>query len=388
MLAQQEQARKDGSVLATQLTAEELSLLVPDAVTANEIAKVVAVHTGVPVSKLLMEEKDKLIHMEEELHKRIVGQEDAVTAISNCVRVSRAGLHAHNRPTGAFLFIGPSGVGKTELAKTLAEFLFDDRNAMVRIDMSEYMEKHSVSRLIGAPPGYVGYDAGGMLTEAVRRRPYQVVLLDEVEKAHRDVTNVLLQVFDEGHLTDGQGHKVDFRNCIFIMTSNLGAAQASTVISQLPIKEGREVSRDIMMAAVKSHFPPEFLNRLDQVISFNYLTVEDMLPIVDIQLGGLRTLLKNKRIELSVSEEAKRWLANIGYDSTYGARPLKRAIDLHLLNPLSIMILKGDVQDEAAVAVGVNEKENELTIISTAGTNQHRDEHITESSASTQQQVI
>lgn len=343
------------------------SMLVPAAVSAEDVAAVVARHTGIPVSKLLDTERERLLHMEDELSTRVVGQAQAVKAISNCVRVSRAGLHAHQRPLGAFLFLGPSGVGKTELAKTLAQFLFDDEGAMVRVDMSEYMEKYSVSRLIGAPPGYIGYEEGGMLTEAVRRRPYQVVLLDEVEKAHRDVCNVLLQVFDEGHLTDGQGHKVDFRNCLFIMTSNLGAREASAIAASPEDQETqRKVMNEVMSQAVKGHFPPEFLNRLDEVIPFNPLTLESMLPIVKIQLRNLTELVADRRIKVEVSEDAQVWLAEKGFDPNYGARPLKRTIQEYILNPVSIAILEGSVQDGSLVTISVAADGSKLDVESVA----------------------
>lgn len=342
-------------------TEEAENAMLPDAVTENDVALVVARHTGIPVTKLMMGEREKLLHMEAELGKRVVGQEQAVQSIANCVRIARAGLHQHTKPMGSFLFIGPSGVGKTELAKSLAEFLFDDAGAMVRIDMSEYMEKHSVSRLIGAPPGYVGYEEGGMLTEAVRRRPYQIVLLDETEKAHREVMNVLLQVLDEGHLTDSQGRKVDFRNTIIIMTSNLGVAQ----VEAAGVTD-TESEQAVMMAAVRSHFPPEFINRLDDVVAFKRLRPTDMLPIVNIQLKHVRSLLSDRRITLNISDKAMEWLATIGYDPAYGARPLKRVIHNHLLNPLSKAILKGEVFDNSILTVDLASDEKALSLSCTA----------------------
>lgn len=342
---------------------DKSSMLVPDAVTVEDVANVVARITGIPVSKLVMGEKDKLLHLEQQLGKSVVGQQSAVEAISNCVRVTRAGLQGRNRPLGVFLFCGPSGVGKTELAKALAQFLFDDAGAMVRIDMSEYMEKHAVSRLIGAPPGYVGFEEGGMLTEAVRRRPYQVVLIDEVEKAHREVTNLLLQVFDEGHLTDSQGHKVDFRNTIIIMTSNLGAMEALQQTAGLPKEEQVARIRGIMGEAVRNYFPPEFINRIDEVVTFNALSQKDMVPIVDIQLRQLQDTLHEHKIKLNATEHAKNWLATKGFDPMLGARPLKRCINKYLLNPLSVAMLSGEVTDESVLTVGCHH--DALTLKST-----------------------
>jgi ATP-dependent Clp protease ATP-binding subunit ClpB len=333
--------------------------LLPEVVSAQDVAAVVARHTGIPLSKLVMGEREKLLHLEDHLHKRVVGQDNAVKAISDSVRIARAGLHAHTKPLGSFLFLGPSGVGKTELAKALAEFLFDDESAMVRVDMSEYMERHSVSRLIGAPPGYIGYEEGGVLTEAVRRRPYQVVLLDEVEKAHREVMNILLQVFDEGWLTDSHGRKVDFRNTTIIMTSNLGAQVAAAEW------ENEQKARTIMQEAMRHHFPPEFINRLDDVICFNRLTRENMVPIVDIQLENLSSLLSERRLDLSVDATARQWLADKGFDPQYGARPLKRTIHEYLLSPLSVSILSGEVVDDSVVTVSVNQADEKLEFAST-----------------------
>jgi ATP-dependent Clp protease ATP-binding subunit ClpB len=316
-------------------------------VTSQDIAAVVSRWTGIPVDKMLASEKDKLVHMEEELHKRVVGQREAVVAVSNAVRRARAGLQDPNRPMGSFLFLGPTGVGKTELAKALASFLFADEQAILRIDMSEFMEKHSVSRLLGAPPGYVGYEEGGVLTEAVRRRPYQVVLFDEVEKAHPDVFNILLQVLDDGRLTDGQGHTVDFKNTLIILTSNLG----SHILAELKDGESAEKVRDQVMEVVKGAFRPEFLNRLDEILLFSRLARADMGQIVEIQLRHLETILKDKKIILEVDDKAREWLAERGYDPVYGARPLKRTIQTYLQNPLAMMILEGTVKEGDRVPV-------------------------------------
>jgi ATP-dependent Clp protease ATP-binding subunit ClpB len=305
--------------------------------------------TGIPVDKMLEGERDKLLKMEEVLSKRVVGQWEAVKAVSTAVRRARAGLQDPNRPMGSFMFLGPTGVGKTELTKALAAFLFDDEHAMVRIDMSEFMEKHSVSRLIGAPPGYVGYDEGGVLTEAVRRRPYQVVLFDEIEKAHPDVFNVLLQVLDDGRLTDGQGRTVDFRNTLIIMTSNLG----SEYLVSLGEDQDVDVVRNQVMNVVRSHFRPEFLNRIDEIILFHRLKRENMGAIVDIQMDRLRKLLTDRKIELVVSDAARNWLADKGYDPAYGARPLKRVIQKNVQDPMAEDILGGTIKDGDTVDVGV-----------------------------------
>ncbi|CAN5272949.1 ATP-dependent chaperone ClpB [soil metagenome] len=316
-------------------------------VTAEDIAGVVARWTGIPMERMMEGEREKLLAMEIELGKRVIGQADAVKAVSTAVRRSRAGLQDPNRPLGSFLFLGPTGVGKTELTKALAEFLFDDSSAMVRIDMSEFMEKHSVSRLIGAPPGYVGYEEGGVLTEAVRRRPYQVILFDEVEKAHGDVFNVLLQVLDDGRLTDGQGRTVDFTNTIIVLTSNLGSQYLTGMT------EGQKVE-DVepqVMEIVRSHFRPEFLNRLDEIILFHRLSAEHMAPIVDIQVGRVQKLLKDRKVVLDLTDGARAWLGRVGYDPVYGARPLKRAVQRYLQDPLADMILRGDVPDGSTVKV-------------------------------------
>ncbi|WP_298281471.1 AAA family ATPase, partial [uncultured Bradyrhizobium sp.] len=316
-----------------------------ETVTADNIAAVVSRWTGVPVDKMLEGEKDKLLRMEEMLGKRVVGQAEAVRAVSTAVRRARAGLQDPNRPIGSFMFLGPTGVGKTELAKALAEYLFDDETAMIRLDMSEYMEKHSVSRLIGAPPGYVGYDEGGALTEAIRRRPYQVVLFDEIEKAHPDVFNVLLQVLDDGRLTDGQGRTVDFRNTLIIMTSNIGAEY---LVNQ-PEGQSTSAVRDQVMNMVRAHFRPEFLNRIDEIILFHRLQKSDMGRIVEIQFARLRRLLEDRKIELELDPKARDWLAEKGWDPAYGARPLKRVIQRSVQDPLAEMILAGDVRDGSEV---------------------------------------
>jgi len=321
--------------------------LVAESVRPEQIAEVVERWTGIPTTKMLEGDREKLLKMEEELGKRVIGQRAAVEAVSKAVRRSRAGLSDENRPLGSFLFLGPTGVGKTELTKALAEYLFDDDQAMVRIDMSEYMEKHSVSRLIGAPPGYVGYDEGGALTEAVRRRPYQVILFDEVEKAHPDVFNVLLQVLDDGRLTDGQGRTVDFKQTLIILTSNLGAR----ALSELPDGADATPARAEVMEAVRQHFRPEFLNRLDDQIIFDRLDHGDMSGIVDIQLHRLEQRLALRKITLNLSEEAKAWLADEGYDPVFGARPLKRVIQRQLQDPLAEMILAGDVLDGSIIEV-------------------------------------
>jgi ATP-dependent Clp protease ATP-binding subunit ClpB len=326
--------------------AREGEALVSEAVRPEQIAEVVERWTGIPTSKMLEGEREKLLRMEEELGKRVIGQKQAVIAVANAVRRARAGLNDENRPLGSFLFLGPTGVGKTELTKAVAEYLFDDENAMVRIDMSEFMEKHSVARLIGAPPGYVGYDEGGVLTEAVRRRPYQVVLFDEVEKAHPDVFNVLLQVLDDGILTDGQGRTVDFKQTLIILTSNLGARS----LSELPEGADPTEARRQVEEAVRAHFRPEFLNRLDEQIIFDRLNRADMGGIVEIQLRRLEKRLAQRKIALELDADAKAWLADEGYDPVFGARPLKRVIQRNLQDPLAEMILAGEVLDGSTVS--------------------------------------
>jgi len=325
--------------------------MLDEEVTDSDIASVVSRWTGIPVDKMLEGEREKLLHMEEMLGERVIGQDEAVVAVSNSVRRARAGLQDPNRPLGSFLFLGPTGVGKTELTKALAAFLFDDETAMQRLDMSEYMEKHSVARLIGAPPGYVGYEEGGALTEAVRRRPYQVVLFDEIEKAHPDVFNVLLQVLDDGRLTDGQGRTVDFRNTLIILTSNLG----SEVLAHQAEGESVDAVREQVMDVVRGAFRPEFLNRLDETLLFHRLSREHMTGIVDIQLDRLRAMLADRKIALELDEAALTWLADAGYDPVYGARPLKRVIQRSLQNALATMILEGRIEDGETVTVGAGD---------------------------------
>ncbi|MGB0748039.1 MAG: ATP-dependent chaperone ClpB [Magnetospiraceae bacterium] len=329
--------------------AKEKHGMVLEAVNADHIAQVVSRWTGVPVDKMMEGEREKLLNMEDNLRQRVIGQAEALEAVSNAVRRARAGLQHPGRPIGSFLFLGPTGVGKTELTKALAEFLFDDETALVRLDMSEYMEKHTVARLIGAPPGYVGYDEGGALTEAVRRRPYQVVLFDEVEKAHPDVFNVLLQVLDDGRLTDGQGRTVDMSNTLIVLTSNLGA----DILAAQQDGDDTDAVRGPVMEIVKSAFRPEFLNRLDEIILFHRLFRDHINKIVDIQLRGLSKLLAGRRITVELDDPAQEWLAERGYDPVYGARPLKRAIQRHLQNPLAELILRGTIKDGDAVAVTV-----------------------------------
>ena len=321
--------------------------MVDEAVTPDHIAQIVSRWTGIPVDKMLEGEREKLLRMEDELAKRVVGQAEAVHAVSTAVRRARAGLQDPNRPIGSFMFLGPTGVGKTELTKTLAAFLFDDETALLRVDMSEYMEKHSVARLIGAPPGYVGYEEGGALTEAVRRRPYQVILFDEIEKAHADVFNVLLQVLDDGRLTDGQGRTVDFRNTLIVMTSNLGG----DYLANLGENEDVDKVREMVMSVVRGHFRPEFLNRLDDIVLFHRLKRAQMGTIVDIQLTRLQKLLDERKVTLDLDESARAWLAEKGYDPTYGARPLKRVIQREVQDPLADKILAGEIPDGSKVKI-------------------------------------
>jgi ATP-dependent Clp protease ATP-binding subunit ClpB len=343
VIPQLERRLADASKASSQMLKQE--------VTAEEVAEVVSRWTGIPVARMMEGEREKLLHMEDKLRERVVGQDHAIAVIADAVRRARAGLQDPNRPIGSFLFLGPTGVGKTELCKALATFLFDDEQAMVRIDMSEYMERHAVARLIGAPPGYVGYEEGGSLTEAVRRRPYQVILFDEVEKAHPDVFNILLQVLDDGRLTDGQGHTVDFRNTIIVLTSNLGSEYLAALLEGQPA----EAARDQVMEVVRGSFRPEFLNRLDEIILFNRLGRNEMKRIVDIQLGHLLHLLEDRKITLEIDEQAKIWLGNTGYDPVYGARPLKRVIQRELQNPLATMLLSGAIKDGDTVKVTIRD---------------------------------
>jgi ATP-dependent Clp protease ATP-binding subunit ClpB len=336
---------------AVQAESKETTL-VRNSVTEEEIAEVVSKWTGIPVAKMLEGEKEKLLRMEEAIHQRVVGQDEAVATVANAIRRSRAGLSDPKRPIGSFLFLGPTGVGKTELCKALAGFLFDTDEAMVRLDMSEFMEKHSVARMIGAPPGYVGYEEGGYLTEAVRRRPYSVILLDEVEKAHPDVFNVLLQVLDDGRLTDGQGRTVDFRNTVIVMTSNLG----SHVIQELAGEQNYDKMKAAVMDIVGQHFRPEFINRVDDVVVFHPLGREHIRRIVDIQLGYLRERLAERDMTLKLSDAARDRLAEAGYDPVYGARPLKRAIQQQVENPLAQEILKGRFKPGDTIEVDVAEQ--------------------------------
>jgi ATP-dependent Clp protease ATP-binding subunit ClpB len=329
--------------------------MLKEEVDEEDVAEVVSKWTGIPVSKMLEGEVEKLIQMEERLRQRVVGQDDAILAVSNAVRRARAGLQDPNRPIGSFIFMGPTGVGKTELARALAEFLFDDEQAMVRIDMSEYMEKHSVARLIGAPPGYVGYEEGGFLTEAVRRRPYSIVLMDEIEKAHSEVFNILLQILDDGRLTDGHGRTVDFKNTVVIMTSNIG----SQWIMDLGEKDYEEMRRRVM-DAVKAHFKPEFLNRIDELIIFHSLGLEQIKAIVEIQIKKLEKRLSERRLQLNMTEKAREWLAREGFDPAYGARPLKRVIQKEIQDKLAMKILEGKFKEGSTITADVDERKGEL----------------------------
>ena len=344
---------------------QQTTQLVTEAVTEEHIAQVVSRWTGIPVDKMLAGEREKLLGMEKSIGARVVGQDEAVHAVSSAVRRARAGLQDPNRPIGSFLFLGPTGVGKTELTKALAAFLFNDDTALIRIDMSEYMEKHSVARLIGAPPGYVGYEEGGALTEAVRRRPYQVILFDEIEKAHHDVFNVLLQVLDDGRLTDGQGRTVDFKNTVIILTSNLGG----DILAGQADGEETSIVREAVMDIVRAKFRPEFLNRLDEIILFRRLGRDQMDKIVDLQIARLMKLLADRKITIDLDKPAKDWLANTGYDPVYGARPLKRAIQRFLQDPLAEQILEGKIKDGDKVRVSadpggllINEKRKGATL--------------------------
>jgi ATP-dependent Clp protease ATP-binding subunit ClpB len=356
-----EQEEKEASLDASGVGAgadtadAKLKSILGDAVTADHVAEVVAQATGILASTLMAGEKQRLLHMEEHLNKHVIGQSDAVQAVSNCVRLARAGLHAHNRPLGVFMFLGPTGVGKTELTKSLSEFLFQSPQALTRMDMSEYMEKFSVSRLVGAPPGYIGYEEGGTLTEAVRRRPYQVVLFDEFEKAHRDVSNILLQVLDEGRLTDSQGRLVDFRNTVVILTSNLG----SEILASLPEGVPSSVAGADVLRVVRDHYAPEFLNRIDELVLFNRLDRDATRKIVDLQLHQVDQLLEEKEIQVEIENDAKDWLAATGYSPLYGARPLKRLIQHELLNPLAIKLLEGSIGPGHHVRVKMNPRYDE-----------------------------
>jgi ATP-dependent Clp protease ATP-binding subunit ClpB len=327
--------------------AKQGQAMLKEEVDDEDIAEVVSKWTHIPVSRLMEGEIQKLIHMEERLHQRVVGQDEAIRAVANAIRRARAGLQDPNRPLGSFIFLGPTGVGKTELARALAAFLFDDEHAMIRIDMSEYQEKHTVSRLLGAPPGYVGYEEAGQLTEAVRRRPYSVVLFDEIEKAHSEVLNVLLQLLDDGRLTDGKGRTIDFKNTVVIMTSNLGSAFLAD-LGDKGVDEG--VQRQVM-DALRAHFRPEFINRVDEIIVFHPLTREQMKTIVDIQVKGLLKRLEERKIFVALTDTAKEWLVREGYDPAYGARPLKRAIQKHILDPLAMRVLEAEFREGDVVQV-------------------------------------
>jgi ATP-dependent Clp protease ATP-binding subunit ClpB len=333
--------------------------LLKEDIDEEDIAQIVAKWTGIPVSKLLEGELQKLLHLEEHLHQRVIGQAEAIEVVSNAVRRARAGLKDPNRPIGSFIFLGPTGVGKTELAKALAEYLFDDEKAMIRIDMSEYQERHSVARLIGAPPGYVGYDEGGQLTEAVRRRAYSCVLFDEIEKAHADVFNILLQVLDEGHLTDSKGRQVDFKNTVLIMTSNIGSQHILDYQLRAAV-EGDKVypaMKDRVMQSLRDHFRPEFLNRVDETVVFHALTAEELKRIVDIQLALLNKRLEDRKIVLVPTEAARDWLSRTGYDPIYGARPLKRLIQKDIENPLALKLLASDFIDGDRIVVDAQGEE-------------------------------
>ncbi|MCC7437914.1 MAG: AAA family ATPase [Armatimonadetes bacterium] len=339
--------------------AQATTRMLKEEVEGDDIAEIVAKWTGIPVQRMLESERTKLLRMEDRLHQRVIGQDDAVTAVANAIRRSRAGLQDQQRPIGSFIFMGTTGVGKTELARALAEFLFDDERAVVRIDMSEYMEKFSVSRLIGAPPGYVGYEEGGQLTEAVRRHPYSVVLLDEIEKAHPEVFNILLQVLDDGHLTDSKGHQVNFRNTIIIMTSNLGSHLIQERLATITEANRESVMGELrvkLMELLRQQMRPEFLNRIDDIIVFKPLTQTEIRQIVDIQLDSVARLLRGNGIGVEITDEAKDWLAKLGYDITFGARPLKRVIQSKLINPISSMILEGEFTHGDTISIGVDDR--------------------------------
>jgi ATP-dependent Clp protease ATP-binding subunit ClpB len=342
------------------------SAMVNEEVDAEEIAEVVSRWTGIPVSRMLQSEKQKLLSLETELHKRVVGQDEAIGAVSDAIRRSRAGLQDTKRPIGSFIFLGTTGVGKTELAKALAEFLFNNENSMVRIDMSEYQERHTVSRLIGAPPGYIGYEESGQLTEAVRRKPYSVVLLDEIEKAHPDVFNILLQVLDDGRLTDNKGRTVDFKNTIIIMTSNIGSHIIQENLENVTDKNRDEVfdrTRQQVFELLKKTIRPEFLNRIDEIIMFKPLTRDEIMTVVELQLGNVRNMLEKNDIRLRATREAVRFIATLGFDPQFGARPIKRVIQKNLLNELSKMILEGKVNKDKEIVV--DEKEGKLVFMNT-----------------------
>ena len=349
-------AERELAEAATVAADEPSTPMVKEEVGPDDVAEVVASWTGIPAGRLLEGETAKLLRMEDELARRVVGQDEAVRAVSDAVRRARSGISDPDRPTGSFLFLGPTGVGKTELAKALAAYLFDDERAMVRIDMSEYGEKHSVARLVGAPPGYVGYDEGGQLTEAVRRRPYSVILLDEVEKAHPDVFDVLLQVLDDGRLTDGQGRTVDFRNAILILTSNIGSAY----INDASLSE--ESKREAALRAAREHFKPEFMNRLDDIVVFSSLATEQLTAIVDIQIERLARRLKDRRLTLDVTAAAREWLALNGFDPVYGARPLRRLVQTAIGDSLARALLSGNVRDGDTVVVDVADDRSALTL--------------------------
>jgi ATP-dependent Clp protease ATP-binding subunit ClpB len=346
----------NAAAAAEEAVTDRSTQMVAEQVTADDIAEVISAWTGIPAGRMLQGESQKLLHMEEELGKRLIGQSKAVAAVSDAVRRARAGISDPNRPTGSFLFLGPTGVGKTELAKALADFLFDDERAMVRIDMSEYGEKHSVARLVGAPPGYIGYEEGGQLTEAVRRRPYSVILLDEVEKAHPEVFDILLQVLDDGRLTDGQGRTVDFRNVILVLTSNLGS---HFLVDQTLDAQAK---RNAVMATVNASFKPEFLNRLDEVVLFDALTVDELAQIVELQVAELVRRLHERRLSLEVTDGARAWLAMSGFDPAYGARPLRRLVQREIGDRLARAILAGEIADGDTVLVDTAADVDELTV--------------------------